>query len=313
MLGIGGFLMALADSVPGVSGGSIAFILGFYDEFISSLDALVSGKKQDKINALKFLIKIGIGWIIGMVLAILVLTSIFEANIYVISSLFLGFIVFSIPIIIRDEFDSIKGKYYNIIFTVIGIAIVVGLATFNSNDTTATATATASTGIMDYVILFVAGMLGISAMVLPGISGSTILLIMGVYMTVLNSVKELMHLNFSVLPQVLCFGFGIIAGILLVIKLVKMALSKARSATMYFILGLMLGSLYAIVRGPESLDNPLPAISFTGSFTLPTLSIGTFSILFFIIGGVIILGLQVLKNFMEKKNAEKTEKTKSAT
>ena len=153
MLGIGGFLMALADSVPGVSGGSIAFILGFYDEFISSLDALVSGKKQDKINALKFLIKIGIGWIIGMVLAILVLTSIFEANIYVISSLFLGFIVFSIPIIIRDEFDSIKGKYYNIIFTVIGIAIVVGLATFNSNDTTATATATASTGIMDYVIL----------------------------------------------------------------------------------------------------------------------------------------------------------------
>lgn len=311
MLGIGGFLMALADSVPGVSGGSIAFILGFYDEFISSLDALVSGKKQDKINALKFLAKLGVGWVIGMVLAILVLTSIFEANIYVISSLFLGFIVFSIPIIIRDEFDSIKGKYYNIIFTVIGIAIVVGLAMVNSND--ASATATASTGIMDYVILFVAGMLGISAMVLPGISGSTILLIMGVYMTVLNSVKELMHLNFSVLPQVLCFGFGIIAGILLVIKLVKMALSKARSATMYFILGLMLGSLYAIVRGPESLDNPLPAISFTGSFTLPTLSIGTFSILFFIIGGVIILGLQVLKNFMEKKNAEKTEKTKSAT
>ena len=308
MHSIGGFLMALADSVPGVSGGSIAFILGFYDEFISSLDALVSGKKQEKINALKFLGKLGIGWVIGMVLAILVLTSIFEANIYVISSLFLGFIVFSIPLIIHDEFESFKGKYQNIIFTIIGIAIVVGLAMVNSNN--ATASANTGTGFIDYVVLFVAGMLGISAMVLPGISGSTILLIMGVYMTVLNSVKELMHLNFSVFPQVLCFGFGIIVGIMLVIKLVKLALSKARSATMYLILGLMIGSLYAIVRGPESLDNPMPAITFTGSFTLPTLSIGTFSIVFFIIGGVIILGLQVLKNFMEKKNAGKSKNVK---
>lgn len=302
MHSIGGFLMALADSVPGVSGGSIAFILGFYDQFISSLDALVSGKKQEKIDALKFLAKLGVGWVIGMVLAILVLTSVFEANIYAISSLFLGFIVFSIPIIIRDEIDSFKGKYVNIIFTLVGIAVVVGLALVNSGD--ATTATNSGTSIVDYIILFVSGMLAISAMVLPGISGSTILLIMGVYMTVLDSVKELMHLNFSVFPQVLCFGLGIIVGILLVIKLVKLALSKARSATMYFILGLMIGSLFAIVKGPESLDNPLPAMTFTGSFTLPTLSIGTFSILFFVIGGVIILGLQLLKNYMEKRNQQ---------
>ena len=64
-----GFCMALADSVPGVSGGTIAFILGFYDRFIKSLDKLVYGNKQDKKEAIKFLIKIGIGWLIGMISA----------------------------------------------------------------------------------------------------------------------------------------------------------------------------------------------------------------------------------------------------
>ena len=70
---IRGFLMALADSVPGVSGGTIAFIMGFYNKFISSLNALTSTKKTDvnKKDAIIFLLKLGIGWITGMVLSIL--------------------------------------------------------------------------------------------------------------------------------------------------------------------------------------------------------------------------------------------------
>ena len=101
--GIRGLCMALADSVPGVSGGTIAFILGFYDKFINSLNNLVYGKKEEKIEAIKFLIKIGIGWIIGFVIAALILANLFETQIYSVSSLFLGFIVFSIPLIIKAE------------------------------------------------------------------------------------------------------------------------------------------------------------------------------------------------------------------
>ncbi|MEE0265053.1 MAG: DUF368 domain-containing protein [Acutalibacteraceae bacterium] len=307
MHSIGGFLMALADSVPGVSGGSIAFILGFYDEFISSLDALVTGSKDEKKKALKFLIKIGIGWAIGMVMAILILTQVFESHIYAISSLFLGFIVFSIPIIIRDEKETIKKKYYNIVFTVIGIALVVLLTMFNGGS----GAGAASSGFGGYAYLFLSGMLGISAMILPGISGSTILLIMGVYMTVLESVKKVMHFEFTEDPACLItcmvFGIGVIVGILLFIKLVKLALAKARASMMYFIIGLMVGSLYAITQGPTTLDDPLPAMTFSGSFSWPTLSIGTFSILFFIIGGAIIIGLQVLKVVIEKSNSKKEE------
>ena len=109
---IRGFLMALADSVPGVSGGTIAFIMGFYNKFISSLNALTSTKKTDvsKKDAIIFLLKLGIGWITGMVLSILFIASIFDKEIYKISSLFTGFIIFSIPIIISEDKESLKKK-----------------------------------------------------------------------------------------------------------------------------------------------------------------------------------------------------------
>ncbi len=127
---IQGFCMALADSVPGVSGGTIAFLLGFYDRFIGSLDDIISGTKEEKKEAVKFLIKIGIGWVIGFCMAILFITAVFEDNIYEISSLFIGFILFAIPIIVREEKDCLKGKYLNMIFIVFGGALVAGITYF---------------------------------------------------------------------------------------------------------------------------------------------------------------------------------------
>lgn len=127
---IQGFSMALADSVPGVSGGTIAFVLGFYDKFINSLNALIS-KNGDKKDAIRFLIKLGIGWLIGMASASLILSNLFETHIYQISSLFIGFIIFAIPLIIKEEKENIKGKYKWLIFTVIGIAIVSAITYLN--------------------------------------------------------------------------------------------------------------------------------------------------------------------------------------
>ena len=103
---IRGFCMALADSVPGVSGGTIAFLLGFYEQFIDSIDDLITGSKEKKKEALFFLLKLGIGWVCGFVLAVLVLTSVFESHIYYISSLFIGFIIFAIPLVIKEEKDT---------------------------------------------------------------------------------------------------------------------------------------------------------------------------------------------------------------
>ncbi len=286
--------MALADSVPGVSGGTIAFLLGYYDDFIGSLDSFVPGgsskeERKEKIKtALKFLLRLGIGWIAGFVSAVLVLTSVFQQYIYEVSSLFLGFIIFSIPLIIKEEIESIKGKYYNLIFTVLGAGVVVLITILNPNDGGSTASAS---GILSYLYFTLTGMLAISAMVLPGISGSTILLIFGTYLPVMTAIKGLLHFDFSGLTEVIFFAVGIIVGVLLIIRLLKKALEKFRSQTIYAILGLMLGSLYAVVCGPETLkDAPKPAMTFS-----------TFSIIFFIIGGAVIGGLQLLKVFGGKK------------
>ena len=186
-----------------------------------------------------------------------------------------------------EEKESLKGKYWGIIFTLLGIGIVVLISVLSPSSEGSTAV-TLSFGKLLYI--FVAGMIAISAMVLPGISGSTLLLIFGLYLPTINYIKEFMHLNFEGVPFLIAMGLGIITGIICVIKLIKYVLEHHRSQTIYFILGLMIGSLYAITQGATTLDNPQPAMT-----------IHTFSIVFFIIGGAIILGLQFLKKFTSTK------------
>lgn len=289
---IRGFFMALADSVPGVSGGTIAFILGFYDQFINSLNKLVSkSSKEEKMEALQFLFKIGIGWAVGMVASVLFLASIFEEQIYSISSLFIGFIIFSIPLIIKAEKETIKGKYINSVWAVTGVLIVVALTVFNpasGGQGIDVSFGNLTIGLSLYV--FVAGMIAISAMVLPGISGSTLLLIFGLYTAIISAIKEVLSLNFSYLPVLVIFGVGVIAGILSTIKLIRHFLETARPQMIYLILGLMIGSLYAVIMGPTTLEVPKAPMSWD-----------TFSILFFIVGGVIIIGLEQFSKFIEKK------------
>lgn len=235
------------------------------------------------------MIKIGIGWIAGFVISMLFLGSIFEAQIYNISSLFLGFIIFAIPIIIKEEKESLIDKYKNVVFLIGGIIIVSAITYFNP----------ATKGGMDIsidrlsiglgVYVFVVGMIAISAMVLPGISGSTLLLIFGLYVPIVSAVKEVITFNFDYLPIVMIFGFGVLGGIFATIRIVKYVLNNYRSQTIYMILGLMIGSLYAVVMGPASLEIPKPPMTFS-----------TFSIMFFIIGGILILGLQQMKNIFDK-------------
>jgi len=277
---IQGFCMALADSVPGVSGGTIAFLMGFYDKFINSLNALISGSRSDRKSSLKFLIKLGLGWAFGMTLAISILASVFESGIYKVSSLFLGFIIASIPIMIVDEKKVLKGKYYNLFYTVLGIFVVVMLSVFNFG--TSVDVNNLNLGMIIYILI--AGMIAISAMVLPGISGSTVLLTFGLYVSIITAVKEVLSFNFDNLLLLIIFGIGVVLGIFVSLKGIKKVLEKYRSGTIYAVIGMMLGSLYAIVMGPTTLDVPKEMMSFE-----------TFDVIFFIIGIVIVFGLEKVK------------------
>lgn len=285
---LNGFCMALADSVPGVSGGTIAFLLGFYDKFITAIDDLITGNMEKKKVAFVFLIKLGIGWVLGFISAVLVLTRVFESHIYAISSLFIGFIIFAIPVVIREEKESLGQNKKYLFFVLIGMAIVSAITYFNPvSGGEGMSFDNFSFGLGVY--LFLAGAVAISAMVLPGISGSTLLLIMGIYLPIINGIKEILHFNFSSFLPIFCFGCGILVGVFSVVKLIRKALEHFRAQTIYLIIGMMIGSIYAVIMGPTTLDVPQEPMT-----------IKEFQILFFIIGGAVILGMQRLKAIKEK-------------
>lgn len=295
---IRGFCMALADSVPGVSGGTIAFLLGFYDKFIGSLDDLIHGSKQERLQALIWLLKLAVGWACGFILAVLVLTSLFESHIYVVSSLFLGFIIFAIPIVAYEERANLKAKLPYCFFLLLGAALVVLITFANPLAGEGIGVSASELTLPTGLYIFFAAMIAISAMVLPGISGSTLLLIFGLYVPIMGAVRAVLGFDFSYVPALAIFAAGIVCGIIAVVRLVRYCLERFRAQTVFAIIGMMVGSLYAITQGPLTLDIPQPP-----------LSLDTFSLLFFLIGGVIVVGLQGLQ-WLLAKTARETNQEK---
>ena len=281
--GMNGFCMALADSVPGVSGGTVAFIMGFYDRFIGSIHDLAFGKMKEKKAAIVYLAKLGVGWIIGMVMAVIILSALFESHIYTVSSLFIGFITGAIPLIVKEEKESMKEVSKGILFCLIGIMLVVGITWANGS---------VGGALMDLgefsigaaIKLFFIGMIAISAMFLPGISGSTLLLIFGAYIPVITAVKEILSLDFSYIPNMMFFGCGVLAGTVTVVKAIKVCLENYRTQTVYMILGMMIGSFYAIIMGPTTLEVPQAA-----------LNLRSFQIISAVVGVSLVLGMQMIK------------------
>lgn len=285
--GINGFCMALADSVPGVSGGTVAFIMGFYDRFIGSIYDLAFGSPEEKKSALIYLAKLGVGWVIGMAMAVIVLSALFESHIYVVGSLFLGFVLGAIPLIVEQEREGLKKAEGSFTFCLIGMAVVIGITWTNGR---------VGSAVMDLgqfsvgtaLRLFLIGMIAISAMFLPGISGATLLMVFGAYIPVITAVKRVLTLDFSYAPCLMFFICGIAAGALTVVKVIRICLEKFRAQTIYVILGMMTGSLYAIGMGPTTLEIPQKPINMSN-----------FSLIAAIAGVVLVFGLQIMREKSE--------------
>lgn len=269
--------MAIADSVPGVSGGTIAYIMKKYELLFKHINAVL--KLDFNKESINFLLKLGSGWIIGFISAIFVITSIFESHIYQISSLFLGFIIISIFIIIRQEREHLDPKL--IIYTLLGFAIVVLLVIFQN--TGAITLSANNLNIGSYIYIFIVGAAAISAMLLPGVSGSAVLMIFGVYFLVIDSIHKFLTFDFSALPVLIALGLGILFGAVGAVKTISHLFETKRAQMIHLIIGLLLGSIIAIIYGPTSIESQV----------LAPLSISTFSLIFFLIG----IGLIALLEF----------------
>lgn len=282
--------MALADSVPGVSGGTIAYILKKYEALFKHINSIL--KLDFNKEAVTFLTKLAIGWIIGFVSAIFVITKVFESHIYQISSLFLGFIIISIFIVIRQEKEHLELS--KIIYTILGFLAVVVLVIFqNSEFITLDSN---NLNFVSYIYIFIVGAVAISAMLLPGVSGSAVMMIFGIYFMVIDSIHSFLTLDFSSAPVLLALGFGILFGAVGAVKTISHLFETKRGMMVHMIIGLLIGSIIAIIYGPLSIEGQ----------NLAPLGFGTFSILFFAIG-IILIGF--LEFGLEKEVEHEEEKT----
>lgn len=239
-----GFAMGTSDLVPGVSGGTIALLLGIYNQFIASISGIFSRRFWPSFT---FLIPI----IIGMLLAMGSLSNLFN---YLLSQhhiptmfFFGGLIIGIVPFLLKisNYKTSFTTKHYMMVIA--GIAILIVITLMNNGDKHAGETLTLSTGLI--IKYFIAGMCASSAMLLPGISGSFMLLVFGVYGTVMLAISEVVKLNFTGLPILLAVGFGVLAGFIISSKIIQYFLTHHKLMTFALIIGFVVGSLFAVFPG----------------------------------------------------------------
>ncbi|HCV7092279.1 TPA: DUF368 domain-containing protein [Staphylococcus aureus] len=239
-----GFAMGTSDLVPGVSGGTIALLLGIYNQFIASISGIFSRRFWPSFT---FLIPI----IIGMLLAMGSLSNLFN---YLLSQhhiptmfFFGGLIIGIVPYLLKisNYKTSFTTKHYMMVIA--GIAILIVITLMNNGDKHVGETLTLSTGLI--IKYFIAGMCASSAMLLPGISGSFMLLVFGVYGTVMLAISEVVKLNFTGLPILLAVGFGVLAGFIISSKIIQYFLTHHKLMTFALIIGFVVGSLFAVFPG----------------------------------------------------------------
>lgn len=287
-----GFSMAVADSVPGVSGGTIAFVLGFYEKLLEAITNLTKKNRDSVKPAISFLSKLMVGWIIGMAMSVLFLSSQFERHAYFMSSVFIGLTVCSIAYIIKNEKRFLVGHIGYFSYTVLGVFIVISISYLKTRTGANSNLDLSDMNIMGYLYVYIIGMVAISAMILPGVSGSTILLIFGVYIPLIESMRHILNMDFTSIGGVISLGLGIITGFLTTVRIVRRAFKKNRSKMIYFILGLTSGSIYSIAQGPADLRG-------TGEM----LGANTFSIVGFFLGVGILLLLESTRSFKKIKRS----------
>lgn len=232
-----GFMMGTSDLIPGISGGTIAVLLGIYDELISSINKLFS---RDWAKQLGFLVPLGIGMGAALKLLSDLMDFLLKNHTEPTYFLFLGLIIGIIPFLFKeaDVKSTFQTKQY--VLLIVGIILIASLTPFKNPDQ---GNAIAELSPSTYVLLFIGGFLASAAMILPGISGSMVFLILGLYPTVIGALKDLQFDRIAVI------GLGVVIGIVLMSKVIHYFLKHYRTSTYALIIGAVIGSIVVVFPG----------------------------------------------------------------
>jgi putative membrane protein len=246
-----GLAIGTAAIIPGISGGTIAFMLGIYDQII---EAIVSLRRHTK-KSLELLLPVGIGIVvaIGLLTYPMGLALIYAP--FPTVTLFAGFILGSLPQLRKELPVTLNLRAWVFLFVPAIIAMLLGVfSVIGELDATSVLTGDA---FLPKLSLIVVGLLGVSAFVVPGISGSMLLLSIGFYEPILSSLRRLLDNLFDLnglIPEVINFGLlgvGALVGFVVISVVMKWLLTHHRQDVNLAVFGFILGSLVAIFYNYE--------------------------------------------------------------
>ncbi len=235
-----GMVFGVANVIPGVSGGTMLVVFGIYDQ----LTEAISGVKAI-IKNIVFLIFFGIGAGAGIIAFAKLIKFLFDNYGVQTNMYFIGLILGSVPMIYRMGTESDKVKPVCIIPLILAAGAVIGLTMLQNSmgDAEQVAEQVAGFDPVMTVKLLVFAFIAAVAMIIPGLSGSFVMLLLGVYQTVISAI-QINDLNFYVIIPV---AVGVILGVILGAKIVSLLMKKFRLMAYSAIMGLVIGSVYAIL------------------------------------------------------------------
>ena len=275
-----GFLMGAANVVPGVSGGTMALITGIYKDLVDAINGFASistwkilfrGDLKGFWKAIKgpFLLSIGIGVVLSIFSLAKLMTFVLETYPVHTWSFFFGLIVASAVLMFR----GIKGwGLKDVLFTIAGIILGVVVCTLSPTETPD-----------GWWFIFLCGAIAICTMILPGISGSFILVILSKYEYIMRAVSDLN------IPVLTVFGLGCIIGILAFSKFLHWLLARAERQTMLVLLGFVLGSLVKVWPWANEQAS-----------ALPELHVGA-AVIWCLIGIAVVAVIEILAKYKSKQ------------
>lgn len=233
-----GALIGVAMIIPGVSGGTIAVLLNIYDKLIEA----ISNLKKDFKNSFIFLLPIVLGMALAFIAMYFPLKKALEVIPVQTISLFAGLMLGSIPSLFIESKNN-GFKRLDIIAPIITFIIVVGIC-FIPNMGNVDLSISMPT--YQYILLFIMGLLASCALVVPGISGSMLLLIFGYYKPLLDTISSLKDSFGHSLLVLFIVALGIVIGFFIIAKIMNYLLKKFKRITYYAIFGFVVGSIPAI-------------------------------------------------------------------
>lgn len=281
----GGFVMGVANIIPGVSGGTMLLIMGLYERLVNSV-SLFGGKNRDffKRENLLFLLIMAIGILAGVFSTSKLMNYLIDNHSIPTYFFIIGLIIGSIDIITEKVDFRRKTSYIPII---LGMALMLGISIAASNLNSSQQTGlfgmiSEGDNALQKIVFFAGGIFGAIAMILPGISGSMLLVVFGLYSPMVKAVSD-----FDIISLVFV-ALGVVVGIMLVSKTISFMLKRHSNVLYSFILGLILASIYTIWPAKDTKMEPIAFV-----VSLICISCG------FIIGHYI---LKMENNFSDKKS-----------